>query len=598
MTSETFKTLEKDIPKSSGVYRYYDKNNELIYVGKAKNLRNRVASYFQRDRHESAKTKVLVKKINRIEFTLVETEMDALLLENTLIKKHQPRYNIRLKDDKTYPSICIKNERFPRIFPTRRIVKDGSTYFGPYTSSRMMQAILDVIKKTFPLRTCNFNLSPQNIENKKFRLCLEYQIGNCLGPCENLQNELEYDENINQIKAILKGKVGQLIRKLNQEMQIEVSDLAFEKAQKIKEKIELLKKYESKSTVVNPLLDDLDVFSIVVHQDLAVVNYLKINNGAVVLSHNLEIKQKIDESPSDLLRFGLVEMRNKFESQSKEILVSMVLELESNENLKISVPKIGDKKKLIELSLKNAYFVINQKLKEKEKVAKEFKAETVLKIMQKDLNLKTLPRHIECFDNSNIQGHYPVSAMVLFRYGKPSKKEYRHYNIKTVEGPNDFASMEEVVFRRYRRLLEEKSPLPDLVIVDGGKGQLSAAVRSLEKLELEDKIPILGIAKNLEELYYPNDPIPLHIDKTSYSLKIIQQMRDEAHRFGITHHRNKRSKETFKSQLTEIQGIGPKTTEKLLKKYKSVANIKKLNFETLKKEIGEKKAILVMKNYE
>ncbi|MFN3528899.1 MAG: excinuclease ABC subunit UvrC [Bacteroidia bacterium] len=592
MTTEAFKALEYGIPDKPGVYRYYDVQDKLLYVGKAKSLKKRVGSYFQPDRHESGRIRLMVSKIDRIEFTLVDTELDALLLENALIKKHQPRFNIRLKDDKTYPYIVIKNEPFPRIFPTRRLVRDGSTYFGPYASVLMMRTMLELVKRIYPLRTCSLALTEANIHAGKFRACLEYQIGNCLAPCEGRQSQRAYDESIEAIKDILKGSFHKAQQLLRDEMRQFAEQLAFEKAEEVKKKIMLLENYQAKSAVVNPNITDTDVCTIVRQDELAVVNYLHIQNGAIVRSHNLEIQQQLEESTSDLLTYGLIELRNRFQSQAKTVLLN--LEIDSQpEELDIQQPKIGDKKKIVDLSLKNAFYHLNELLQVRQNRQQEQKTEKLMEQMRIDLNLRKQPRHIECFDNSNFHGSYAVSACVVFKNGKPSKKDYRHFNVKTVEGPNDFATMEEAIGRRYRRLLEEKEALPDLLIVDGGKGQLSSAVKALKALNIYDKVPVLGIAKNLEELFYPNDPVPLHLDKKSYSLKIIQQMRDEAHRFGITHHRNKRSKGTIKSALSDIEGIGPKTVASLLRQFKSVAGLHEASLSDIEAAIGKAKASIV-----
>lgn len=592
MTSEAFKALEYTIPDKPGVYRYYDAQEKLLYVGKAKSLKKRVGSYFQPDRNESGRIRLMVSKIARIEFTLVDTELDALLLENALIKKHQPRFNIRLKDDKTYPYIVIKNEPFPRIFPTRRMIRDGSTYYGPYASVVMMRTMLELVKRIYPLRTCSLSLTQANITSGKFRACLEYQIGNCLGPCEAYQTESDYDASIEAIKEILKGSYQKAQQLLVEEMKAHAANLAFEKAALVKRKIEALENYQSKSAVVNPNITDTDVFTIVRQEELSVVNYLHIQNGAIVRSHNLEILQNLEEETGALLTYGLIELRNRFQSHARVILLNHEIEAEP-EGLDIQVPRIGDKKKIVDLSLKNAFYHLNELMQQRNNKQQVQKTEKLMEQMRVDLGLKKQPRHIECFDNSNFHGSYAVSACVVFKDGKPSKKDYRHFNVKTVEGPNDFATMEEAITRRYTRLLAEKEPLPDLLIVDGGKGQLSSAVTALQNLGLFNKIPVLGIAKNLEELFYPHDPVPLHLDKTSYSLKIIQQLRDEAHRFGITHHRNKRSKGTIKSALSDIEGIGPKTVESLLRTFKSVAGIQAAAPADIENCIGKVKAAIL-----
>lgn len=589
------KTLE-NLPKKPGVYQFFDKDGKILYVGKARVLKNRVSSYFNKQQYENRKTALLVKKIEKIEFIIVETEFDALLLENSLIKKLQPRYNIQLRDDKTYPWICIKNERFPRVFPTRRIVKDGSEYYGPYASVKMMKTILDLIKKLYKVRTCNLQLTPENIESGKFRLCLEYQIGNCLGPCEALQTEESYNNSIREIRDIIKGNITQVIKTCKYLMGEYAAELQFEQAQDMKEKIDVLENYQAKSTVVNPKIHNVDVFSIVADLNAGYVNYLKINNGAIIQSHTVELKKKLEESKAEMLERAIIELRQKFESLSREIYVSTPVELEIP-NVEIHQPKIGDKKKLIELSMRNGKYYMKERHRDIEKTDPDRHVNRVLEQLRKDLKLKEIPYHIECFDNSNMQGSFPVAACVVFKNAKPSKKDYRHFNIKTVEGPDDFASMEEVVFRRYKRLLEEEQPLPQLIVIDGGKGQLGSALKALEQLGLRGTINIIGIAKKLEEIYYPGDPYPLHLDKRSESLKIIQQLRNEAHRFGITHHRNKRSKAATQSELNNIKGIGEKTALELLRSFKSVKRVKEASFEDLKAVIGFSKAQLIQQHF-
>lgn len=574
------KIIDK-IPKKPGVYQFFNADGVLIYVGKAKSLRNRVQSYFNKEANLSnAKTRILVSKIRDIQFTIVDTEIDAWLLENNLIKKHQPKYNISLKDDKTYPSICIKKERFPRIFWTRKIIRDGSTYFGPYASFHMMKTILDLVKELYPLRTCTLQLSKENIEAGKFKVCLEYQIGNCKGPCQNLQSEEEYKKSIEDIQEILKGEIGSVLKSLHQQLTTAVAQLDYEQAHQLKFKIESLENYQSKSAVVSTTIHNVDVFSIASDERYAFVNYLKVANGTVIQTQTIELKKRLDETDEELLSLAISEFRQRYDSTAKEIVVPFEMAL-LDENIKFTVPKAGDKKKLIELSLKNVLYFKKSKLEQYEKLNPELRTERVLSQLQKDLRLTELPRHIECFDNSNFQGKYPVSAMVLFRDGKPSRKEYRHYNIKTVEGPNDFASMAEVVHRRYARLLDENVPLPNLIVVDGGKGQLSAALESLKKLDLHKKIPIIGIAKRLEEIYYPGDSFPLYLDKKSESLKIIQHLRDEAHRFGITFHRQKRNKGTIVTELESIDGVGKTSAQKLLSKFKSVKKIREASLDEL-----------------
>jgi len=573
MSSFDYKKALADIPHKPGVYQYWDHEDTLIYIGKAKDLRNRVGSYFNQDNQMNGKTRVLVSKIRKITFTIVDTEIDAWLLENSLIKKHQPRYNIMLKDDKTYPWIIIKKEPFPRIYWTRKMVKDGSTYFGPYASVGMMHTILDLIKETYPLRTCNLPLTEDNISSGKFKVCLEYQIGNCKGPCQAYQSHPDYDQNIEEIKDILNGKIGNVIRDVKQIIKNAVADLNFEYAHQYQKKLLVLEKYQSKSTVVNSSITNVDVVSIASDERYAFVNYLKIMNGSIIQTQTIEIKKRLDESDEELLTIAITEFRTKFNSTSKEVIVPFDITL-SDENLKFTVPKLGEKKNLLELSHKNVLFFRREKLNQYEKLNPDLRSERILTQMQKDLMLTQLPVHIECFDNSNFQGAYPVSAIVVFKDAKPSKKDYRHFNVKTVEGPNDFATMEEAVYRRYKRMLEEGESLPQLIIIDGGKGQLSSAVSSLKKLGIDTKVTVIGIAKRLEELYYPGDSYPLHLDKKSETLKVIQQLRDEAHRFGITFHRKKRDQGTLKTELEAIPGIGKTTADKLLRQFKSVKKIK------------------------
>ncbi len=578
----------KSLPNNPGVYQYYDESGKLIYVGKAKNLKKRVSSYFHKEKYESGKVNVLVKKIADIQYIVVTSEFDALLLENNLIKEYQPRYNILMKDDKTYPWICIKKERFPRIFPTRTVVKDGSIYFGPYASVKMMNTLLDLVRHLYPLRNCNLNLSDENIKSKKFKVCLEYHIGNCKGPCEALQTEEDYNTNIANIQDVIKGNINSVEKQLKALMKTYSESLEFEKANIVKEKIELLEKYQSKSMVVNPAITNVDVFSLVGNESNAYVNYLKIINGAIIQSHSVEIKKKLDETDEEIIALSIIEFRQRFNSDSAEIIIPIQLET-AIPGVTITVPQKGDKKQLLDLSERNARYYMMDKKKQKELVDPERHSKRILETMKKDLRLPELPVHIECFDNSNIQGAFPVSALVVFKNAKPDKKEYRHFNIKTVEGPNDFASMEEVILRRYKRLLDENQSLPQLIIVDGGKGQVSSALKSLEKLDLRGKINLIGIAKKLEEIYYPGDSLPLYLDKKSETLKVIQQMRDEAHRFGITHHRGRREKSITKSQLIEIEGIGEKTIQTLLRKFKSVNNIKKASLEEIRAIAGKAK---------
>ncbi|MGB1004318.1 MAG: excinuclease ABC subunit UvrC [Salibacteraceae bacterium] len=596
-TPEHIKEIVKRLPKKPGVYRFYDKDRKILYVGKAKYLKNRVSSYFNKIKYENHKTKLLVRKIDHIEFIVVDSEYDALLLENSLIKKHQPHYNVALRDDKTYPWICIKKEPFPRVFSTRNVIKDGSEYYGPYASVKMMHTVLGIIGKLYKLRTCSYNLSQTNIANKKYRLCLEYHIGNCLGGCENKQSEAAYDQSIAEIRHILKGNLGDLTKDLKQTMNGFAEELEFEKAQELKERIGLLENYQAKSTVVNYKIHDVDVFSIVSDSYGGYVNFLKINSGAVVQLHTLEIKKKLEETDEELLAMGIAEIRQKFESTSKEIFLSQPIDLPI-ENVTVSVPKIGDKKKLIDMSLRNAKYFMMDRYKAMEKVDPDAHSKRVMAQIQKDIRLKELPTHIECFDNSNIQGEFPVAACVVFKNAKPSKKDYRHFNIKTVVGPDDYASMEEVVERRYSRLLREGEPLPQLIVIDGGKGQLHSAVNSLERLGLMGKIAVIGIAKRLEEIYFPGDSIPIYLDKRSESLKVIQFLRNEAHRFGITHHRNQRGKSIVKSELHEIKGIGPKTAQELLTHIGSVKRVKEATKDELSVIIGEAKAQIVWKHFQ
>lgn len=575
------------LPTTPGVYQFYDVEEKILYVGKAKNLKKRVSSYFNKT-HEQGKTRVLVKKIRSIRHIVVPTESDALLLENNLIKKYRPRYNVLLKDDKTFPWICIKNEKFPRIFPTRKFIKDGSEYFGPYTSMKTIHTLLDLIKSVYPLRTCNYDLAQDKVAAGKYKVCLEYHLGNCKGPCEGYQSEEEYNRQIQEIREIIKGNFKSSLHYFKSRMKLLAQEMKFEEAQLIKDKIEVLENYQVKTTIVNPKINNVDVFTIISDEAFAYVNFLQLSHGSIIRSHTLEIKKKLDETDEDLLQLAIIEIRQRFNSHSKEIYVPFEVTLESH--LKVVVPKLGDKKKILELSERNAKFFRQDRFKQIKIIDPDRHTNRIMGQMKKDLRLSMEPRHIECFDNSNIQGSNPVAACVVFRDGKPSKKEYRHYNIKTVEGPDDFASMEEVVFRRYKRLLEEEQSLPQLIVIDGGKGQLSSALKSLDALGLRRKIAIIGIAKRLEEIYFPEDPIPLYLDKKSESLKIIQQLRNEAHRFGITFHRNKRSKAAINSELESIEGIGNKTVEELLKNYKSVKRIKEASLENLAQTIGMSKA--------
>jgi len=575
------------LPQEPGVYQYYDKDEKILYVGKAKNLKKRVSSYFTKN-HENAKTGVLVKKICSIKHIVVATETDALLLENNLIKKYQPRYNVLLKDGKTYPWICIKKEAFPRVFSTRRVIKDGSEYFGPYTSIKTVRTLLDLIKGLYPLRTCNYQLSRENINSGKFKVCLEYHLKNCKGPCEALQTEESYNKQIVAIREILKGNFKDSLQNFKKLMNAYAENLQFEDAQRIKEKVEVLENYQSKSTIVNPKISNVDVFSIVTDESYAYINFLQISFGSIIRSHTLELKKKLEETDKELLELAITEIRTRFHSESKELYVPFEVDLGSE--LKLTIPKLGDKKHILDLSTRNAKYLRMERFKQVKITDPERHSNRMMKQMKKDLRLHEEPRHIECFDNSNIQGTNPVAACVVFKNGKPSKKDYRHFNIKTVEGPDDFASMEEVVYRRYKRLLDEEQPLPQLIIIDGGKGQLSSSLKSLEILGLRGKIAIIGIAKRLEELFYPDDKYPLYLDKKSETLKVIQYLRNEAHRFGIEHHRNRRSKGALQTELETINGIGEKTIVELMKKFKSVKRIKLASLEELQKVIGLSKA--------
>ena len=587
-------SILSSLPDKPGIYQYFDKHEKIIYIGKAKSLRKRVSSYFQKD-HEYGKIFYMVRQIADIKFIVVDTEYDALLLENNLIKKYQPRYNVALKDDKTFPWICIKKEPFPRIFSTRRIIHDGSEYFGPYASGRMMHTLLDFIHRLYPLRNCNLNLSQENIAAKKFRVCLEYHIGNCKGPCEALQSSGDYEQSISQIRQILKGNLQSVIQHLKDAMKKFSDDLNYEDAQDIKEKIILLENYQSKSVVAHPSIRDVDVFSLKEENQTAFVNYLRIINGAIIQSFTMEMKKKLEETPAELLSLAIAELRTRFDSRAPEIIIPFDAEFEIPA-VEITVPKIGDKKHLIALSEKNLGYYLRERALRAEASDPKRKTEKILEQAKIDLRLKAIPFHIECFDNSNIQGAYPVAAMSVFRNAKPSKKDYRHFNIKTVEGPDDFASMEEVIHRRYKRMLDEKIPLPQLIVIDGGKGQLSSALTSLKKLSLENKIEIISIAKKLEEIFRPGDSIPLYIDKKSETLRMLQRLRDEAHRFGIEHHRTRRTKGVVKTELSEIAGIGEKISEMLLRKFRSVQKIKKASVKELAKVIGQKKAEIVF-NY-
>jgi len=594
MQEPSLKLQLSTLPDGPGVYQFYDVDDKILYVGKAKNLKKRVTSYFSKN-HDNGKTRVLVKKIASLKHIVVPTESDALLLENNLIKKYKPRYNVLLKDDKSYPWICIKNERFPRIFQTRRIIKDGSEYFGPYTSVKTVRILLDLIKSVYPLRTCNYDLSQEKIDAGKYKVCLEYHLGNCKGPCEGFQNLEDYQKQIEDIREIIKGNFKSSIHYFKNQMKALAQEMRYEEAQIIKEKVEVLENYQVKTTIVNPKINNVDVFSIISDEAFAYINFLQLSHGSIIRSHTLEIKKKLDESDSELLELAIVEIRQRFNSHSKEIYVPFVVDVETD--LKITVPKLGDKKRILELSERNAKFYRQERFNQIKIIDPDRHTNRIMAQMKKDLRLSVEPRHIECFDNSNIQGSNPVAACVVFKNGKPSKKDYRKFNIKTVIGPDDFASMEEVVFRRYKRLLEEEEPLPQLIVIDGGKGQLSSALKSLDELGLRGKIAIIGIAKRLEEIYFPGDSIPLYLDKKSESLKIIQQLRNEAHRFGITFHRKQRSKGAINSELQSIDGIGEKTMEDLLKNFKSVKRIKEATLEELTTKVGLSKAQKIYKTF-
>ena len=584
----------KTLPDSPGVYQYLDKENTIIYVGKAKNIKKRVNSYFTKN-HDSGKTRVLVKNIKTIKHIVVKTETDALLLENNLIKKYKPKYNVLLKDDKSYPWICIKKERFPRVFMTRRVIKDGSEYFGPYTSVKTIKALLDLIKELYTLRTCKYDLSREKVNTGKYKVCLEYHLGNCLGPCEGIETEAHYNNSIKEIRNIIKGNFKESLESLTSLMMGFAEKMEFEKAQKIKEKLDRLSNYQAKSTVVNPTINNVDVFSIISDETHGYANFLKLSNGSIIQSHTTEIKKKLDETDQELLELFIVEIRRRFNSTSPEIYVPFKVDV--GENIKVTIPKLGDKKRIVELSERNAKYFRQEQFKQIKIVDPDRHVKRIIAQMKADLRLSKEPRHIECFDNSNIQGTNPVAACVVFKDGKPSKKEYRHYNIKTVEGPDDFASMEEVVYRRYKRLLSEDEPLPQLIVIDGGKGQLSSALKSLDLLGLRGKIAIIGIAKRLEEIYYPGDKVPLYIDKKSETLKIIQHLRNEAHRFGITFHRNKRSKSAIQSELEQIPNIGKQTITTLLRKFKSAKRVKNASLEELKEVVGNSRAIQIFEFY-
>jgi len=585
----------KTLPESPGVYQYYDKDDRLLYVGKAKNLKKRVTSYFTKQ-HDSHRIAVMVKKIKNIKHIVVNSETDALLLENNLIKNHQPRFNVMLRDDKTYPWLCIKKERFPRIFLTRNVIKDGSEYFGPYPSVRTVKILLELIRGLYPLRTCNYDLSDEKIKKGKYKVCLEYHLGNCLGPCEAYQSEEDYNKSIIAIKKIVKGNFSDSLQDFKKQMKDLAEQEKFEEAQAIKEKINRLEKYQAKSTVVNSKITDVDVFSIVSDPEFGYINFLQLKHGAIIRSNTIELKKKLDESDEELLKLGITEIRQRFSSVSNTVYVPFEVNL--GEEIKVVVPQVGDKKKLIALSERNAKYYRIERFKQIKMVDPDQHTNRLMAQMKEDLRLHEEPRHIECFDNSNIQGSNPVAACVVFKNGKASKKDYRKFNIKSVTGPDDFASMEEVVHRRYKRLLEEDGSLPQLIIVDGGKGQLSSGVKALDRLGLRGKIAIIGIAKRLEELYYPGDTYPLYLDKKSETLKVIQKLRDEAHRFGITFHRKKRSKQALETDLESIKGIGQQTAIDLLKEFRSLNRIKKASQKELANIIGSSKAQLIYQHYQ
>lgn len=594
MTEVELKKVLPGIPAQPGIYKYYDADKKLLYVGKAKHLRKRVSSYFNKTL-QSYKTQELVRRINSIEFTVVNSEQDAFFLENSLIKQFQPVFNIDLKDDKSYPFIVIKNEAYPRVFLTRRKIIDGSTYLGPFTSVAKVRDLIDFIRQHIPIRNCKLNLSEANIKKGKFKVCLEYHLGNCKGPCEGLQSMEDYKENLEQVKNILKGNLSPVIRHLKEEMKQFAADLNFEKAEINRKKIEHLESYRATSTVVNPKLGDADVISLVIDEEKAFLNYMMVQNGSIIQTENLQLESRLGESEKEILEFAVSYIRNKFESLSPELIVPVEIEL-LDEELKITVPKAGEKKKLLELSQKNAAIFFEEYKRKKILQLTDKRKESNLKIVEQlkdDLHLPQLPLHIECFDNSNFQGAYPVAAMVCFKNGEPSKQDYRKFNIKTVQGINDFASMKEVVMRRYKRLVDEEKPLPQLVIIDGGKGQLSSAMESIKELNLENKMTVVGLAKNVEEIFFPGDKESLKLGYNSESLRLIRMIRDEVHRFGITFHRAQRSKGAFKTQLDDIKGVGEATIEILMKEFKSLNNIRNASLKDVAALVGESKALLV-----
>ena len=582
----------KSMPEDPGVYQYYDVEGKILYVGKAKNLKKRVSSYFMKE-HDNQRLRLLVKKIHEIKTIIVNSEMDALLLENNLIKTLQPRYNINLKDDKTYPWVVIKKEPFPRVFYTRKKIQDGSEYFGPFPNVNSLRALLDLIPQLYKLRTCSLDLSAKKIDTANYRPCLEFHIGRCNAPCIKKQDEKEYLQFIAEIRQLLKGNLHALIKGLKEEMIKQAETYAFEAAQETKLRIDLLEKYEGKSLIVNPLISDAEVYGFYDAQTTAFVNFFKVKHGTIIQGQTIELQKRLDESKEELLTFAITEIRQRYESNSKEIIVPFEIDFQFP-GVEMNVPKIGDKKKLVELSQKNARTLALEREKQQAIIDPESSTNQLMQQMMKDLRMKEEPRRIDCFDNSNIQGAYPVSAMTVFIDGKPAKKEYRHFNVKTVVGPDDFATMEEVIYRRYSRVLEEQQGLPQLIVIDGGKGQLGAAINSLKKLDLMGKLTIVGIAKRLEEIYFPGDPYPLYIDKRSKTLRVLQHIRDEAHRFGITHHRSKRSRSIIKTELSEIKGIGENTAQKLLNEFKSVKEISKATFDQLQAVVGKSKAEVIL----
>lgn len=596
MAPDDLRPFILSLPETPGVYKYFDKEGVIIYVGKAKNLKRRVSSYFTKNHYEDFKTQLLVSKIRKIEFTVVDTEMDALLLENSLIKEFQPKYNINLKDDKSYPYIKITNERFPRVFPMRNPMKDGSRYFGPYASVRIMNTVLELIQKLYPTRNCNLKMNSKSIAEGKFKLCLEYHIGNCKAPCVGYQTEQQYMDSIDQIVKILKGNLTEVKQHLKKLMLEAAENLQFEEAQIFKDKLQLLERYQSKSTIVSPQVGDVEVYSISSTDKYGFINFLRVSQGIIVISRNVEVRKKMNETDEEILVHVMGEMRQHYGDHCREVITQYEIEWPEKDVI-VTIPKAGDKKKLQELSLKNAMLYRQEKLQQYEKLNPQVRVDRLLEQMRCDLRLAELPKHIECFDNSNFQGQYPVSACVVFRDGKPAKNDYRHFNVKTVEGPNDFATMKEALTRRYTRLLAENQELPQLIVVDGGKGQLSAAVEALKELGIYTKLAVIGIAKRLEEIYYPNDPLPLYIDKKSETLKVIQHMRDEAHRFGITHHRQRRDKGTLKTSLTEIPGIGPAKAKMLLNSFRSIARIKTASIESLESVVGRSSAEIIHQFY-